>query len=76
MTDDVGSLKRFSLETQNIIEEVLDSGRKIQHDFSAGVAIARPDKLRSTRHGAGGSRVFVYDGKTLTIDDETHGRSS
>jgi hypothetical protein len=72
MTDYVGGLKRFSLETQNTIEEVLDSGQKIEHDFSASVAISRPDKLRSERRGAGGNQIFVYDGKSLTIYDEAH----
>ena len=72
MTDYVGSLKSFSLDTQNTIEEVRDSGQKIQHDFATRVAVQRPDKLRSERIGDTQSQLVVCDGKTLTIYDREH----
>jgi hypothetical protein len=67
MTDYLGGLQRFSVDTQNTSEDVLDSGQKIQYDISASVVIQRPDKLRAERKGDLVSQVIVYDGKTLTI---------
>lgn len=67
MTDYVGSLRQFSLDTQNTLEEVLESGQKIQFDISATVVVQRPNKVRAARRGDLVSQVVFYDGKTLTI---------
>lgn len=67
MTDYLGSLQRFSLDTQNTIEEVLDSGQKIQYDLSTAVVIQRPNKVRAERKGDLVNQVVIYDGKTLTV---------
>ena len=67
MTDYLGSLQRFSLDTQNTIEEVLDSGQKIQFDVSTTVVIQRPNKVRAERKGDLINQVVIYDGKTLTV---------
>jgi hypothetical protein len=45
MTDYLGGLDRFGLETANTLEVVLASGQKIQRDFNARVLIERPNKL-------------------------------
>jgi hypothetical protein len=69
MTDYVGSLQRFSLNTHNMLEDVLVTGQKIQkiqYDFTSSVLVQRPDKLRAER-GDLVSQVFLYDGKTLTM---------
>jgi len=67
MTDYLGSLQHFSLDTENMFEDVLASGQKIQYGFSASVAIRRPDRLRSERTNDLLDQLLVYDGKTLTI---------
>ena len=67
MTDYVGSLKQFSVHTQSTLEEVLDSGHRIDLDVSASVTISRPNKLRAERRGDLVDQVFYYDGKTLTL---------
>jgi hypothetical protein len=67
MTDYVGGLKRFSLNTENMFEDVLVSGQKIQYDFTARVSIQRPNKLRAERVGDILNQVLVYDGETLTV---------
>jgi len=67
MTDYLGSLQQFSVHTQNTLEEVLESGQKIQFDISARVMVQRPNKLRAEREGDLISQFIVYDGKTLTI---------
>jgi len=67
MTDYLGSLQQFSVHTQNTLEDVLDSGQRVDFDVSASVIISRPNKLRAERVGDLISQVFYYDGKTLTL---------
>lgn len=67
MTDYVGDLERFSVDTDNMLEDVLVTGQKIQYDFTASVKIQRPDKLRAERTGDLFRQVVVYDGDSLTI---------
>jgi len=67
MSDYLGSLKQFSVHTQNTVEDLLDSGHRIDLDVSASVTLSRPNKLRSERKGDLVDQVFSYDGKTLTL---------
>jgi hypothetical protein len=67
MTDYLGSLQRFSVDTQNTIEEVLDTGQKIQFDLSTRVTVQRPNKVRAERAGDLIKQVVIYDGKTITV---------
>jgi hypothetical protein len=71
MTDYLGSLKQFSVHTQNTIEDVLDSGHRVDFEVSASVIISRPNKLRAERKGDLGDQVFYYDGKILTLYNPT-----
>jgi hypothetical protein len=66
MTDYVGSLKQFSVHTQNTLEDVL-SGHKVDFEISADVIVSRPNKLRAERKGDLIDQIFYYDGKTLTL---------
>ena len=67
MTDYLDGLKQFSVHTQNTLEDMLDSGQRIDTDVSASVIISRPNKLRAERRGELLDQVFYYDGKTLTL---------
>ena len=67
MTDYLGSLQKFSVHTQNTLEDVLDSGHRVDFDVSADVIISRPNKLHAERKGELIDQVFYYDGKTLTL---------
>jgi hypothetical protein len=67
MTDYIGSLRQFSVHTQNTLEDVLDSGHRVDLDVSASVTISRPNTLRAERRGELIDQVFYYDGKTLTL---------
>ena len=67
MTDYLDSLKQFSVHTQNTIEDMLDSGQRIDSDVSANVTVSRPNKLRAERQGELLDQAFYYDGKTLTL---------
>jgi hypothetical protein len=67
MTDYLGSLKQFSVHTQTTIEDVLDSGHRVDFDVSANMIISRPNKLRAERKGDLIDQIFSYNGKTLTL---------
>jgi hypothetical protein len=67
MTSYLGSLNTFSLHTQNTIEDLLDSGYRVDSDISAQVIIRRPNKVRAERRGDMVDQVFYYDGETLTL---------
>ena len=72
MTDYLGSLKQFSVQTQNTIEDVLDMEHRIDLDVSASVTVSRPNKLRSERKGELVDQIYYYDGKTLTLYNPTY----
>ena len=67
MTDHLGKLKKFTVHTQNTLEDVLDSGHRVDFDVSADVIISRPNKLNAARKGELIDQVFYYDGKKLTL---------
>ena len=72
MTDYLGSLKQFGVQTQNTLEEVLATGHRIDLDISAEVTISRPNKLRSERKGDMVNQIFYYNGKTLALYNPTN----
>jgi hypothetical protein len=61
------SLKVFTVDAQVTVEEVLDSGQKVENALSIDIAARRPDKLRVETTSAQRSRKVYYDGKTVTI---------
>ena len=67
MTDYVGTLQQFSVDTANTLEIVLDTGQKIQFTSGSRNTVQRPNKLRSERVGDVISQSFYYDGRTLTV---------
>ena len=67
MCDYFGNLQQFSLHTQNTLEDVLDSGNRVDYDVSAKVVVSRPNKLRAERRGDLTDQIFFYDGKKLTL---------
>jgi len=69
MTDYMGSLKGFSAQTQNTIEDLIEPGVRVDLDVSATVTVERPNKLVAERTGDVVSQNFYYDGKTLTLYD-------
>jgi hypothetical protein len=73
MTDYLGGLSHFSVDTENMLEEVLDTGQKIMYDFSTHVLVRRPNGIRAERKGDLIDQVLVYDGMTLTMFDATGG---
>jgi hypothetical protein len=72
MSDYLGGLQRFSVQTENTLEVVLGSGEKIQYDSPAELLIQRPNKLRAQRKGDIVNQEFYYDGKTFTLHNPDH----
>jgi hypothetical protein len=71
MSDFLGGLKRFSVQTENSLEVILQSGQKIQYDNPARLLVQRPDKLMASREGDIVNQELYYDGKNLTLYDMT-----
>jgi hypothetical protein len=67
MTDYLGSLKQFSVRTQSTLEDLVDSGHRVDLEVSASVIVSRPNKIRAERKGELIDQVFYYNGKTLTL---------
>ena len=67
MTDYLASLQKFSVHTQNNLEDELDSGHRVDFDVSANVIVNRPNKLYAERKGDLIDQIFTYNGKTLTL---------
>jgi len=67
MTDYLGGLKQFSVKTQNTIEDLTDSGHRVDYDISASMVLSRPNKLHAERKGELIDQSFYYNGKTLTL---------
>jgi len=67
MTDYLGSLKQFSVNTQNTIEDLTDSGHRVDYDISASMVLSRPNKLKAERKGDLIDQAFYYNGKALTL---------
>lgn len=67
MTDYVGGLPQFGLDTAQSIEVVLVSGQKIQFTSASRMVVQRPNKLFAERVGDVISQSFYYDGKALTL---------
>ena len=63
MTDYVGGLQQFGLDTAQTMEVVLVSGQKIQFTSAARMVLQRPNKLYAERVGDVVSQSFYYDGE-------------
>lgn len=69
MTDTLGGLERFGVHTQVTLEDMLDSGHRVDYDVSSRITIARPNMLRAERLEVGNRQYFYYDGDTLALYD-------
>ncbi len=67
MTDFVSSLDRFSVHSENTLEDQLDSGQRVDIDVGVNVLVRRPNKIHTERTGELVNQDFYYDGETLTL---------
>jgi len=67
------ALKTFTVNADVTVEEVLDSGQKVDNALTIEIAARRPDKVRVYTTSAERARKIYYDGKTVTIFGEKLG---
>jgi hypothetical protein len=67
MSDFLADQRQFSVQTEGSMEVVLQTGEKVEFDYSSDVRLKRPDKLRSDRRGEKTDLEFYYDGRTFTL---------
>ena len=70
-TEYLGSLKQFSTHAWNLREDEIDSGHRVDYEVSGRVTIRRPDKLRGERREGDIRQDIYYDGKKVTLYNET-----
>ena len=63
----LGTLKNFEARATSSIDEVLESGQKLQFDGAATYLVRRPDAFRIETHSDRRVRQFYYDGKNFTM---------
>jgi len=66
-TNYMRSLPAFSLSADVTQDEVVQDDFKLQRTSQVRIAVRRPDRMRAEVYGDLGNRLFVYDGKTLSV---------
>lgn len=61
------TLDRLSIDANLYVDEVLDSGQKIQQTRSLLITANLPSNLKAITSNADNAREFYYDGKNFTI---------
>lgn len=70
MSDFLAAQREFSVRTEGTLDEVLDSGQKIQLQRAGDVRLQRPNRLRVDRTGDLAKLHLFYDGRQLTLQGE------
>lgn len=60
-------LESFSVRADDTVDEVLDSGQKVQLTKTVELQVHRPNKLRADIETDRKAREIYYDGKTFTL---------
>jgi hypothetical protein len=61
------SLKAFQVQAATTRDEVLDDGQQIQFDSHVDLLARMPDRLRAEVNNARQHRLYLYNGKNLTV---------
>jgi len=64
-----GALQQFKIEVRDTIDEVAESGRKLQYAHRLRAIVSRPDRLRIESEGDLRNRTIYKDGRSVTIVD-------
>ncbi|WP_375758443.1 DUF2092 domain-containing protein [Corallococcus exercitus] len=70
MSDFLSAQREFSVRTEGTLDEVLDSGQKVQLQRAGDVRLQRPNRLRVDRTGDLARLHLFYDGRQLTLHGE------
>jgi hypothetical protein len=72
MSDWLAGLGSYAVQTETMVDFVLDSGQKIQLSHRRSVKVNRPDRLAAEVDGDDIRRKLWYNGETLTFFDVDH----
>jgi hypothetical protein len=61
------SLQTFSIHAVATRDNVVGNDFKVQKDMTEDVIVQKPDRMRAEVSGDEGGRLFVYDGKSVSI---------
>jgi hypothetical protein len=67
MTDYLKGQESLSFDVDSSLDVVTTSGQKLTIASSGGIALQRPDKIRSERRGGFATVDMVFDGTTLSV---------
>jgi hypothetical protein len=67
MTDYLRSLKKFSVESQAMRDEVMAYGYKLQHNERSTLTVERPNHIRADVEGDIRNRNFLYNGSKFVM---------
>ena len=65
--DYLSELKQFSVQAQSTLEDVINTGHRVDFEISSSVTVSRPNKIHIERHGLDLGQIFYYNGETLTL---------
>jgi hypothetical protein len=67
MSDYLAKQDQISFDYDATLEVVTEAGQKLGLASSGAVALRRPDRIRTTRHGGFVDAEMVFDGRTFTL---------
>ena len=72
MSSYLAGLKTYSFQVEELFDDVLDDGQKIQLGNQRHLRVSRPDKLFGEGEGDTKNSQFYYNGKTASIVNRAH----
>jgi hypothetical protein len=72
MSSYLAGLKTYSFQVEELFDDVLDDGQKIQLGNERHLQVRRPDKVFGEGEGDTKNSQFYYNGKTASIVDRAH----
>ncbi len=72
MSDYLAGLKTYSFQVEELFDDVLDDGQKIQLGNQRHLTVSRPDKMFGEGEGDTKNSLFYYNGTTAFIVDRNH----
>jgi hypothetical protein len=69
MSNFLAGVKTYSFQVEELFDDVLEDGQKIELGNQRHLSVSRPDKLYGEGVGDTKNTKFYYDGKTATIVD-------
>ena len=72
MSSYLAGLKTYSFQVEELFDDVLDDGQKIQLGNQRHLTVSRPDKMFGEGEGDTKNSLFYYNGTTAFIVDRNH----